>query len=666
MCAKDRLERARRFAWWRYKVMLSAKGMRSLLHQHKYALPKILQKETLERYYQVQEVDSDHVEEDAPPHLERQPHSLPTVPPQPDVPPKRTSAKRYLMLGGPHDDTTTKDVRPTGATPLDPVTLSSPEYDPITIGEDQQEYEDYEDDVFSPPSQLDLIMQELKEAKEQQRRDQQRVEQMFLSLQTTFQASQAAPAVPPIRRLPTATVTRTDAGSPLDRLPTTSPNQRVIDWTSGHPTPLLAPAHSPAASVAGDSMITDSMIGQVSIDDTPNPPRQLLEGQTQYDWDADGQKWSPRDDVSEDLHPKLQALEDVAKNIANENDFAQDAPEGPARQSKLLGAATPASRSEVTLPLPDEFRDVISNARKPRATKITLLPPLVCRGYRVPKRDWAFLGAVRRPDKILESYCPTKKSAKGICLLNDNKSAALATAHQDTVQATAHTLRPMAASYQAGSTIYDLAQKALQEIRQPKHLTDEHLADIMEQIALLAQFNITATVDAADCLARLNSEAARRLRTVWLDSSRLPPDVKDGVKQAAIEPGIPPVERGFEFTAPIAGEALKRHHDQACDRAKAEKLLSQRAATLQKPAPQKRKGGQDFSRQGWKKPRPNQPQGQQPPRPMNPPRGGGRGGRGGRGGGGRPFQRGGHQQHQGSKPGQGAGNKPSGQGGKSS
>ena len=123
--------------------------------------------------------------------------------------------------------------------------------------------------------------------------------------------------------------------------------------------------------------------------------------------------------------------------------------------------------------------------------------------------------------------------------------------------------------------------------RQPTQVGDYHLFELLDQISLMAQYNITATVDAADCLARLNAEATRKLCNVWLDSSHLPQDVKDGVKQTAIEPSVPPMEKGLEFTTPITGDSLKRHHDQACDRARAEKLLSRKAATFQKPALQK-------------------------------------------------------------------------------
>ena len=145
----------------------------------------------------------------------------------------------------------------------------------------------------------------------------------------------------------------------------------------------------------------------------------------------------------------------------------------------------------------------------------------------------------------------------------------------------------MAASYQSGSTIHDLTAQALKDLACPTPLDAQHLTRLLNQISLLVQYNLTATTDTADCLTRLNTEAVKKLRNVWLDSSRLPQDVKDGIKLAPIEPGSTPLERGIKFMAPVAGVSLKHHHDQACEHAKADKFLSRKAANLHKSAPQK-------------------------------------------------------------------------------
>jgi hypothetical protein len=168
------------------------------------------------------------------------------------------------------------------------------------------------------------------------------------------------------------------------------------------------------------------------------------------------------------------------------------------------------------------------------------------------------LGAVRGLVHILEAYCKTKKSAKGVHQLQDMSSASLAAAHQDSVQATAHALCPISICYQSAATIHDLVQQVQSLVTEP------HALQCLTRIGHLAQFNLTPVVDAADCTARLNSE------TVWLDASRLPEEVKDLVKVPPFVPGVAPTERGTEFTAPIAGYSLKQHHDMACARAKAE------------------------------------------------------------------------------------------------
>ena len=81
------------------------------------------------------------------------------------------------------------------------------------------------------------------------------------------------------------------------------------------------------------------------------------------------------------MNPKLQALDKVAQDIATDNEFPKDILDGAIRPSKLLGTATSTSRVDVVLPLPEDFKDVINAARKPRATKTTILPPLVRKGY---------------------------------------------------------------------------------------------------------------------------------------------------------------------------------------------------------------------------------------------------------------------------------------------
>jgi hypothetical protein len=256
---------------------------------------------------------------------------------------------------------------------------------------------------------------------------------------------------------------------------------------------------------------------------------------------------------------------------------------------------------EVTIPLPRDIREVFKDARKFRTSRRAMLPPTVRKSYRVPREDWAFLGAVRRPDRILESYSKTKKNSKGLHHLQDANHSSLASAFQDAVQSSAHTVRPVSASYQSAAAIYDMSLHTQQLLQDGDFA---QVRDNLQRMALMAQYSLTASIDAADCLARFNSDSACRLRSVWIDHSRLPDDIKDAVRIAPIVEGTVPAERGREFTAPIVGEALKSAHEQAYSRAKADKLLSQKSASMQKPQQQAQKRRTTAqSPTTWKRPR---------------------------------------------------------------
>lgn len=89
--------------------------------------------------------------------------------------------------------------------------------------------------------------------------------------------------------------------------------------------------------------------------------------------------------------------------------------------------------------------------------------------------------------------------------------------------------------------IHDLAQQALRELQCPTHLEESFVIDLVKMISLLAQYSLTASTDTADYLARLNAEEACKLHAVWLDSSRLLTDVKEGMHRSSQES---PSEKG--------------------------------------------------------------------------------------------------------------------------
>ena len=75
--------------------------------------------------------------------------------------------------------------------------------------------------------------------------------------------------------------------------------------------------------------------------------------------------------------------------------YPQEAPEPLEETSLMLGEPTEAPKPELTIPLPKEFIKSVTEVRKHCTTKLPLLNPLVKKGYRIPKEEWAMLGAVR-------------------------------------------------------------------------------------------------------------------------------------------------------------------------------------------------------------------------------------------------------------------------------
>jgi hypothetical protein len=455
--------------------------------------------------------------------------------------------------------------------------------------------------VKGPPqvTRMALIESQLEEQKERAARSEMQFASMFKALQESLEKvlPHSESRRPPSPR-------RED---PLLDLPSTSFSERVHAWRGTLPTMPTATARRPDPSPATsfcESVISESILPQVPVEAEPTMPRMLAEGQSCFDWDHDGTKWDTREDLPSEIKERVEALDSVARSIASINRFPQEQQPQPSTASKLLGAPKATPSPEVTLPIPEHVRNLVKDSRKHRSRQ-SFIPPTVRKTYKVPREDWAFLGAVRRPDRIFESFCKTKKAAKGVHQLQDSHSYALASNLQDAIQSSAHTLRPVSAGYQSASTMHDL-------LLQAKEMDEEgHMREILEQLSLLAQYNLTAMADAADCLARFNSESVRRLRNVWLEQSRLPHDVKESVKTAPVCQGLVPPERGMEFTAPIAGEPLKVAHEQACARAKADKLLAHKSAALGKPTQQahKRKSHSD-SPPAWKKPRQSQGQSQ--------------------------------------------------------
>ena len=364
--------------------------------------------------------------------------------------------------------------------------------------------------------------------------------------------------------------------------------ERVQRWVQPTPSPpVRSPVHmdlDDVASIASGQLprIQASMYGQF-------PPQALSQGQTPFDWDVSGHKTFEREEVPPEVEDRLQACEDAAQMLAATANFRQEPRESVEVDETLL-SSTPHSTpiSQTTIPLPRGVRSAWEEARRPQANKpLPLTPQTVRRGYRLPRDDWAFLGAVRRPDPLLANFSTTKDSAKGVPVLQAHKNIMdhVAWLH-DNIQATAHAQRPLTHAAQALSTLHKLLLKL------PLMLSSTQSSSGTEAIVsgttTLARLAYTAVLDTSECLARLNSEALRRLRGQWLEQARFPSSVKEAVKRDPLPPGVAPTQERVEFTAPLVGDTLPLHYDEAYNRAKSEQVLSKKAQAFKPPQVKRR------------------------------------------------------------------------------
>ena len=458
-----------------------------------------------------------------------------------------------------------------------PSSHRSEEGSQVAFDEDA-DYEALTEAPLDRTSVLGLIKDQL----DLQRKDELDQRKEFMEFLRDFRSSLGQPPAPEGQQGPS------QLPPSLEALPSVSSTQKVQAWNQGFRIPRVsppAPGFSP--SVAGESAISDSMLAQVSAADVPDLPRPLAEGQSPFDWDHDGAKLSQKDDLPAEISVRLESLNRVAKDMASSHGYPQEPLPERFSGSKVFGMPeADSSPPQVVIPLPEEVKSVIRSARRHKSTRHSLLSPAVRRGYRVPRDDWAFLGAVRRPDKLLQTYCKTKKTSKGVHQLVDAGSSSLATSYHDVIQSTAHALRPASLGFQAAASAHELVTQ-LQARFAPG--SSSELAMALDRVAMLAQYSLTAALDTADCLGRLNSEALRKLRDLWLDKSSLPDSVRDGVKTSPLAPGIAPSSTGVEFTAPLIGDVLKTQHDSAYSAVKSEKLLARKASVFGKPS-FKRKG----------------------------------------------------------------------------
>ena len=175
-------------------------------------------------------------------------------------------------------------------------------------------------------------------------------------------------------------------------------------------------------------------------------PTQLTEGTSEYDWDNQGIRVQVREDLATAVTQKVDEVVRVLGSVSQVLGFSQE--EEPTVQPDLqpFGVSDRPKSSQPKLPLPQTMRDIWTEARKTRAGKpAPLVPSAVRATYRLPPDDWAFFGAIRRPDESLLEHCRTKPSSRQVPVLQRSTDGmAFDSFLSDIVQATAHLARPLA------------------------------------------------------------------------------------------------------------------------------------------------------------------------------------------------------------------------------
>ena len=200
-------------------------------------------------------------------------------------------------------------------------------------------------------------------------------------------------------------------------------------------------------------------------------------------------------------------------------------------------------QQQIEFPLPMAIREVWNSARQPKV-RMAEIPIAVRQCYRMTPQDWAFLGAVRRPDEALLPYCKGKyrDSTKGPVLAHKDKGLErLESLLSDTITDTTHAVRPVALTFSAAnqaSQLLSTVRDHLISSAAPQNILDA--VDSAKQCAVLA---VEGSVDAADCLAQQNAVALRSLRQAWVEASTLPENTKKQVLNTALAGGIPLVDK---------------------------------------------------------------------------------------------------------------------------
>ena len=339
--------------------------------------------------------------------------------------------------------------------------------------------------------------------------------------------------------------------------------------------PVVVPT-SMAQDVPGGTTVPDQEWGHVSV------PVALSEGQSQFDWDTDGLKSVLQSSARVDS--KIDGLKELHRGLAVALGFEQPPQaQAPKVDLPLVGAGILPQAPSPVFPMPDSLREAWEDARRFRPRKHpNLCPPVVARSYKIRPEDWAYLGAVRRPDKILVKYNNCTEIKKGVYTLNHRDKGygvrdALAS---DMVQITAHATRPVIVGSHAGNLIMQAVDNLASSLQAPSQ-------DQLVQLGVIKQMApviCTAFYDTKDALGRMNAYNHRILKESWINSSEsLYPVVKRKALAANLVGGVPPKEEGVEFSAPLVGPSLDKDFEESFQTVTKMETLDVKTASFKMP-----------------------------------------------------------------------------------
>ena len=180
-----------------------------------------------------------------------------------------------------------------------------------------------------------------------------------------------------------------------------------------------------------------------------------------------------------------------------------------------------------------------------------VIPPVSLQSFRLPPDDWAFLGAVRRPDETLRLHSDVQLNQRRVPVLKHKEKSAteLDSLCENVVQATAHATRPLVHGIHAAQLSYSMLEHA---ISLSSSITSDQLI-FFESVKNMITLASTAMIEVTEAQARLNAYALRKLRDSWVESSSLPSSVKQQLQSADLVGVFPQNGPRAEFVAPLIG-----------------------------------------------------------------------------------------------------------------